>query len=164
MPSRARASWFAAITAGSSLLQADYTASRALTDDDVAALREIGPQLRILNLRNAGVTDAQLASLRDFENLTQLRLELNPITDAGLGALSGLRRLESLNLYGTRVTNAGLASLGSLPRLREVFVWQTQITPSAIAEFRRAHAQVKVVQGFDEKGFPDAPKVIPVVN
>lgn len=153
-----------AISAGSPLLQADYTTSRPLTDDDMAALSEIAPQLRILNLRNAGTTDAQLKAIGTFENLTRLRLELNPVTDAGLAALSGLRKLEYLNLYGTRITNAGLLSLGSLPRLREVFVWQTQVTPAAIAEFERAHTQVKVVQGFDAKGFPDAPKVIPVVN
>ena len=153
-----------AIAVGSPLVQVDYTANRHLTDDDVAALSKIAQQVRILNLREAGLTDTQLKQLARFENLAQLRLELNPITDTGLAALGGLGKLEYLNLYGTRITNASLKSLGALPRLRELFVWETAVTPAAIEEFRRAHAQVRVTQGFDPKSFPEGPKVIPVVN
>jgi hypothetical protein len=153
-----------AIAADNPLLQVDYTASHSLTDEDVAALTNIAPQLRILNLREAGLTDAQLKRFARFENLTQLRLELNPITDSGLAALSELGKLEYLNLYGTRITNASLKPLGALPRLRELFVWETAVTPAAIEAFRHAHAQVRVTQGFDPKSFPEGPKVIPVVN
>jgi len=153
-----------AVAAASPFLQADYTASRPLTNDDIDALSRIARQLRVLNLRHAGVTDAHLKTLGTFDNLTHLRLERNPITDHGVAALTGLAKLEYLNLYGTRVTNASLASLTALPKLREVFVWQTSITPPAAAEFRRTHARVSVVQGFDAKTFPEGPKVIPVVN
>lgn len=153
-----------AIAAGSPLLAADYTASRPLTDDDLTALGKLAPQLRILNLRQSGLTDAQLKHLGSFENLTHLRLELNPITDAGLATLGGLSKLEYLNLYGTHITNASLKPLGALPKLRELFVWETAVTPAAVEEFRRAHAQVRVTQGFDPKTFPEGPKVIPVVN
>jgi uncharacterized membrane protein/mono/diheme cytochrome c family protein len=153
-----------AIAVGSPLLQVDYTANRPLTDEGIAALGKIAQQIRILNLREAGLTDAQLKPFARFENLAQLRLELNPVTDAGLAALSGLGKLEYLNLYGTHITNASLKPLGALPRLRELFVWETAVTPAAVEEFRRAHAQVRVTQGFDPKSFPEGPKVIPVVN
>jgi hypothetical protein len=153
-----------AIAVESPLVQVDYTASRRISDADLSELNRIGRQICALNLRDAGITDAQLATLGRFENLTQLRLERNPITDAGLGALRGLKHLESLNLYGTKIGDAGLASLVTLNRLRRVFVWQTAVTPAAVAEIRRTHAGLLVDNGFDPRTFPEGPRIIPVVN
>jgi hypothetical protein len=153
-----------AIAAGSPLVHVDYTAHRPLTDADFAALAKIGRQIYTLNLRNAGVSDAHLATVARFENLVALRLELNPISNAGLEHLKPLAKLAYLNLYGTKVDDAGLAVLASLPALHEVFLWQTAVTPGALASFRRAHTGMRVVAGFDPKTFPEGPKVIPVVN
>ena len=153
-----------AIAAGSPLVQVDYTANRAVTDADLATLAKIGRQTYTLNLRSAGISDAQLESIGHFENLVALRLELNPIGNAGLERLKPLRKLASLNLYGTNVSDSGLAALAALPALHEVFLWQTAVTPAALAEFRRTHTGVRVVEGFDPKTFPEGPKAIPVVN
>lgn len=153
-----------AIEVGSPLVQADFTANRTITDADLDALARIGPQLHSLNLRSAGITDAQLTKLASLKQLARLRLELNPITDAGVEQLRPLQALEYLNLYGTRIGDAGLASLDSLPNLRELFIWQTGISPAALDRFRRVHAQLRIVDGFDPNTFPDGPSVIPVVN
>jgi hypothetical protein len=153
-----------AIAAGSPLVHIDYTANRPVTDEDLAVLAKLSRQIYTLNLRNAGLSDAQLAILGRFENLVALRLELNPIGDAGLERLKPLHKLAYLNLYGTKVSDAGLATLATLPALRAVFLWQTTITSTALAEFRRAHDAVRVVDGFDPKTFPEGPQVIPIVN
>jgi hypothetical protein len=153
-----------AIAAGSPLVQVDYTANRPVTDDDLAVLAKLSRQTYTLNLRNAGVSDAQLATLARFENLVALRLELNPIGNAGLEHLKPLSKLAYLNLFGTQVSDAGLATLAGMPALREVFLWQTTVTPTALADFRQAHAGVHIVGGFDPKTFPEGPKVIPVIN
>ena len=153
-----------ALAVGSPLVQVDFTASRRISDADLAELRKIGSQIDTLNLRGAGVTDDQLAALGELQNLTRLRLELNPIGDAGLAHLRALPRLTYLNLYGTRVTDAGLTSLSALPSLRELFLWQTPVSPAALARFRTAHASLRVDDGFDPKTFPEGPKTIPVVN
>jgi uncharacterized membrane protein len=153
-----------AIASGSPLVQVDYTGTRSLTDDDLDALAKLSRQIYTLNLRNAGLTDAQLATIGRFENLVALRLELNPIGDAGLAHLKPLAKLAYVNLYGTKVSDAGLATLASLPALRELYLWQTAVTPAALAEFGRARAGVRLVGGFDPKTFPEGPKVIPVVN
>lgn len=153
-----------AITAGSHLVQVDYTASRPIADADLDDLGRIALQVYTLNLRNAGLTDAQVGSLARFENLASLRIELNPVTDAGLEKLAPLTKLQSLNLYGTKVSDAGLQSLSALPALREVFLWQTAVTPTALATFRRDHKNMQVAGGFDPKTFPEGPKVLPVVN
>jgi mono/diheme cytochrome c family protein/uncharacterized membrane protein len=153
-----------AIAVGSPLVQVDYTANRVVADQDIADLAKIGKQIYTLNLRSAGVTDAQLEPLGRFENLVALRLELNPITNAGLERLKPLAKLAYLNLYGTKVSDAGLDALASLPNLREVFLWQTAVTPTALAAFGRAHAGMHLDNGFDPRTFPEGPKVIPVVN
>lgn len=153
-----------AITVDSPLVQVDYTAGRTLDDAHLAELAKIGRQIYSLNLRNAGVTDEDLQTVSQFEHLARLRLELNPITDAGLVRLASLKKLEYLNLYGTKVSNAGLGTLSGLASLREVFLWQTAVTPAAISEFQRAHANIRVNDGFDPKTFPEGPKSIPVVN
>lgn len=153
-----------AIAAGNPLVQVDYTAARHVTDADLGELAKIGPQIHSLNLRDAGLTDAQLAIVGKFEHLASLRLELNPITDAGVAHLLALQQLEYLNLYGTKVSDRGAAQLARLERLRSVFVWQTSITTAGIAELQRSHAELVVNGGFDPKTFPPGPKVIPVVN
>ena len=58
----------------------------AMTDADLAELAKIARQVYTLNLRGAGVTDAQLQGFGQFENLVSLRLELNPVTSVGARA------------------------------------------------------------------------------
>lgn len=153
-----------AIAVDSPLVQVDYTASRPIADEDMDRLAKIGPQIRSLNLRNAGVTDAHLATIGTFRHLESLRLELNPITDAGLAALAGLESLSYLNLYGTKVSDKGIATLSKLPQLDRLFLWQTSVTQAGIAQLKREHADLIVDEGFDPRRFPEGPKVIPVVN
>lgn len=146
------------------LVQVDYTAHRHISDADMAALAEIGPQIYALNLRDAGLIDKQLETLGKFENLAHLRLEMNPITDAGVAQLQSLDKLEYLNLYGTKLSDKGIAQLSKLEKLHDLFVWQTAITAAGIAELKRTRADLNVNGGFDPRTFPVGPKVIPVVN
>lgn len=152
------------ISMDSPLVQVDYTANRAITNQDIELLAKIGPQIRSLNLREAGVTDAHLASIGKFEHLEILRLELNPITDAGLTALAGLENLTYLNLYGTKISDKGVATLSKLGKLDHLFLWQTSVTQAGITQLKREHADLMIDGGFDPSRFPVGPKVIPVVN
>lgn len=152
------------IAAGNPLVQVDYTASRRIADADFARLAQIGKQIHSINLRSAGVTDAQLDTVGQFENLASLRLELNPVTDAGMSKLMNLKQLEYLNLYGTKVSDKGLAQLSRLEHLRTLFVWQTSATTAGIAALKRNRGELNVNGGFDPKTFPEGPKVIPVIN
>ena len=152
------------IAAGSHLVQVDFTARRAIRDADLQALARIGPQIQSLNLRDAGLEDAQLDVVGRFSRLVHLRLELNPLTDAAVPALLSLEQLEYLNLYGTRIGNAGAARLAGLPQLHSLYIWQTAVTAAAIADIERQHAGLSVNDGFDPSRFPQGPKVLPVVN
>ena len=94
-------------------------------DTDLATLRPLAPQTVWLDLSGTGITDAGLATVAQFKNLTRLHLNRTRISDTGLKQLSGLQQLEYLNLYGTGVTDAGLQSLTSLKKLRTLYIWQT---------------------------------------
>ena len=80
-------------------------------DRELAALRPLAPQTVWLDLSGTGITDAGLATVAQFKNLTRLHLNRTRISDAGLKQLVGLQQLEYLNLYGTGVTDASIESL-----------------------------------------------------
>ena len=80
-------------------------------DAQLAALEAIAPQILWLDVSGTQITDAGLAAVEKFPNLTRLHLNRTAITDAGITHLARLSHLEYLNLYGTKITDAGLASL-----------------------------------------------------
>ena len=146
------------------LVTVDYVGTAALGKAQMDALAKLGPNIQALNLRSAGVVDAQLATIGRFERLVNLRLELNPLTDAGITSLAALRSLRYLNLYGTRITDQSVPVLAKLDSLQRLYVWQTGVTPAGMATLQRSKAGLATDAGFDTKRFPVGPKVIPVVN
>jgi hypothetical protein len=117
------------------------------TDKELASLRALAPQTVWLDLSGTGVTDAGLATVAQFKNLTRLHLNRTKISDAGLKRLTGLQQLEYLNLYGTVVTDAGLQSLTSLKKLRTLYVWQTAVTASGLERLRSTLPRLDVESG-----------------
>jgi uncharacterized membrane protein len=116
-------------------------------DAELAQVAVLAPQVTWLSLSGTAVTDAGLAKLSSFTNLTRLHLDHTRVTDAGLASLSGLARLEYLNLYGTAVTDTGLARLERLGELRDLYVWQTGVTPTGAERLRTAIPRLNVVLG-----------------
>jgi hypothetical protein len=131
----------------SNLLDVSYSLPRPVADADLAKAATLSQQIFRLNLRSAGVTDAQLDLIASLQVLSHLRLENNPITDAGVSRLTVLKSLSYLNLFGTRISDRGLASLGSLENLRAVYVWQTAVTDAGVTAFRASHPGVLVNTG-----------------
>ena len=67
--------------------------------------------IRSVNCLHHEVTNQDLESLKELNQLQVLRLAETQITDAGLEKLKGLKQLKSLNLTKTRITDAGVAKL-----------------------------------------------------
>lgn len=124
--------------------------ARTFGDTQLAALAPLAPQVTWLSLTGTQVTDAGLATLSRFANLTRLRLDRTKVGDAGLAHLAGLARLEYLNLYGTAVTDAGLASLSGLAALRDVYLWRTGVTTSGADRLRATRPKLRVNLGVPE--------------
>jgi hypothetical protein len=73
-----------------------------------------------VDLKETGVTDSDLALLKDLPHLEFLALDNTKITDDGLAHLAGLDNLLVLTLSGTQVTDAGMAHLEGLSELRQL--------------------------------------------
>jgi hypothetical protein len=93
-------------------------------------------ELRYLAIVNAGLTDAQLASLKELTMLEHLTLSGNSkITDKGMVTVKGFDRLQVLYLAKTSITDDGLMELKVLDGLRTLNVGGTKVTPEAAEKF-----------------------------
>jgi hypothetical protein len=133
------------LSAGTPFVHVHCTNVRATFGDaQLAALEAIGSQILWLDVSGTQITDAGLAVVEQFTNLTRLHLNRTAITDAGVTRLARLSRLEYLNLYGTKITDAGLGSLAGLASLRALYVWQTSVTPQGIDRLKASLPQLVV--------------------
>ena len=74
-----------------------------------------------ISFRDAHITDADLAHMKDFPRLTKLDLTNTSITDAGLRQLKPCKNLQVLILTRTKVSKEGVEELKQeLPRLQVV--------------------------------------------
>lgn len=146
---------------GSNLLDVDYTAPTPVTPKIMADLAGLAPNVLRLNLRRAGITDADIKTLLTFKNLRHLRVEQNEITDAGARDLATLTQLTSLNLTNTRVTDAGFEAVAALPELETLYVWGTPVTRAAVKKAKAAHTTLRIETGLNASEVPAAGKVVP---
>ena len=120
----------------------------ALDAPTIAALADAASAIVDLNLANADLDDAELASIGALPAVTHLRLARNRLTDATLADLAALPALEHLNLYGNgEITDAGLGAFAASDALREIFLWQTAVTPAGAARLREQRPELTVDLG-----------------
>jgi len=100
------------------------------------------PDVAILEMGNADVTDDTLVLLAGLPNLRELTLNDSAVTDAGLATLARLQSLESLRLARTRVTPDGVRAFLAAPppRLRQIDVSGNRIPTAILREWRSAAA------------------------
>jgi hypothetical protein len=100
------------------------------------------PDVVILEMGNADVTDDTLVLLAGLPNLRELTLNDSAVTDAGLATLARLQSLESLRLARTRVTPDGVRAFLAAPppRLRQIDVSGNRIPTAILREWRSAAA------------------------
>ncbi len=148
----------------SNLLVADYVASKPATPEAIADLAKIGQQMAQLNLRHAGVTDAELHTVASFTNLRRLRLEENAVTDAAAKDIVALKALTYVNLTNTKVTDAGFAQVATLPQLQELYIWGTAITQPAIDKAKAARKGVIIYAGLKASDVKAETKIVQPTN
>jgi predicted Zn finger-like uncharacterized protein len=90
-------------------------------DGDVEYDRKDDSAVIGISFRDAHVTDADLAHMKDFPRLTKLDLTNTSITDKGLAHLKGCKNLQVLILTRTKVSKEAVEELKQdLPRLQVV--------------------------------------------
>jgi len=149
----------------SNLLDADYVSAKSVTNDEIADLAKISPQLLRVNLRHAGVTDAMVKTIASFPNLRNLRLEANPgVTDAAAGQIAMAKSLTYVNLVNTKVTDVGFAQVASLPKLKKFYFWGTPITAGAVEKVKVSRKDVVLSAGLSPKDVLVETKVVAPAN
>jgi mono/diheme cytochrome c family protein len=152
------------VARNSNLVDVDYTSPKAVTPEIMADLAKLGPNILRLNLRHAGVTDAEVKTIAGFSNLRQLRLEENAVTDAGAKDIATLKEVTYLNLTNTKVTDAGFDAVSSLPKLRRMYVWGTTVTPTAVDKVKAERKDMILYAGLTPKDVPVETKVMQPTN
>jgi hypothetical protein len=147
------------VAKGSNLVDVDYVSANPVTLDMVNDLARFGPNILRLNLRHAGVTDAEVKIIASLSNLRRLRLEENAITDTAAADIADLTTLTYLNLTNTNVTDAGLEQISTLPKLSRLYVWGTIITPEAVNKINAA-CKVTVYSGLTAKDVSVESKIV----
>lgn len=120
----------------------------AITDDELAHLKEFR-YLETVDLRSCyNITDDGLAYLRESPGLKVVELEgCNKITDAGLVHLAALPVLRELNLkLCSQITDAGLVSLAEMPQLRILNLRNCEkVTALGIQDLKKALPECAVL-------------------
>jgi cytochrome b561 len=148
----------------SNLLVADYVSPKPITPEVIADLAKLGPQLVDLNLRHAGITDAEVHTIAGFNHLRRLRLEENAITDAAAKDIAGLKDLTYVNLTNTKITDAGFGAVAALPNLKDLYVWGTTVTQPAIDKVKAERKDVTLYAGLSAKDVKPETKVMAPTN
>jgi uncharacterized membrane protein len=152
------------VARGSNFVDVDYVRPTPVTADAMSNLAKIGANILRLNLRHAGVTDAEVKTIAGFANLRRLRMEENAITDAAAADIAALKNLTYLNLTNTKVTDTGFDQVAALPKLSRIYVWGTDISSEAVEKVKASRKDVILYAGLTAKDVPVEMKVMSPTN
>jgi hypothetical protein len=128
-----------------------------LNDEGLASITPLWwtfPQLRILDLRGSGVSDAGVSHLAGAK-LQNLLLDDTRITSEGLRFLGNSSELRSLSLNGTQISDDGLAYLAGLTHLGNLHLHGTPITDDGLQRLE-AIASLRYLELGENRGVTDA--------
>ncbi len=115
--------------------------ARDVTEVGMAHLARL-PELRVLEIANAWMSDGALGHISRLNKLRSLQI-LNPpsynaaqhsVTDVGLESVARLRELRSLTLRKCRISDAGLLPLARLTELQELDLRGSPVTYAGLKQ------------------------------
>jgi Leucine-rich repeat (LRR) protein len=113
--------------------------------DDYAVLRLL-PDVSVLQMANADVTDHVIAGLGGMKNLEELDLNGTQVTDAGLGIIRDLPALATLRLARTKITDKGFRDfLSSKESLMQLDLQHTQVSRDTVKTWRAGNPDRKAL-------------------
>lgn len=118
---------------------------------DPQQLKELAPikkQVVSLDLSKMPVTDADLKTISQFENLRRLYLNFTGITGATLQDLQKLKFLRTLSISGTRVGAQQLEQIKNFPKLKTVYVWNIPVDTATLKQLQLNAKSIRFETGF----------------
>lgn len=134
---------------GSPAVTVSFFNSTIFKAGQLKELAAIKKQIVSLDLAKMPVTDADIKTISEFENLRRLNLSFTAVNGTTLQQLQKLKFLKSLSLSGTNVTVAQLQQLQKLPALKTVYVWHTAATPAGIKKIEEQIKNISFQTGFN---------------
>lgn len=141
------------VAKGSPALSVNIYNREVYSSRQLEELNKIRRNIVALNVNKLPVTDDQLKTIRQFENLRDLNLNFTDISATGLQSLTALSHLRNLSLSGTKVGYAELEKL--LPQfgsLQTLSVWNTPLTVKEMEDLQQKNQQLKIITGFVDDG------------
>ncbi|MCP4171084.1 MAG: hypothetical protein GY758_09975 [Fuerstiella sp.] len=127
-----RAATHAQIAAAASVLDLSFA---SITSEQLRSIAGY-PELRMLVLKNANVSDSDFTWARDFRKLERFWIPGTTVTDTGIENLRGSETLNSLVISNTQVTDACVESLISIPHLSHLDIRYTNISEAGIRKLK----------------------------
>jgi uncharacterized membrane protein len=125
----------------------------AYNSKQLTELSEIKNQIVSLNLDKLPVTDEDLKTVSQFDNLRKLELNFTNITAKGVKDLAALKNLHTLTLSGTQLTYADLKEqLPAMKALKMISVWNTALSDAEAVQLQKSNTGVTIITGFKEGG------------
>jgi hypothetical protein len=114
--------------------------------DDYSVLRLL-PDVSVLQMANADVTDHVVENLRGMKNLEELDLNGTQVTDVGLGIIRELPVLATLRLARTKITDKGFRDfLATKESLMQLDLQHTQVGRDTVKTWRAGKPDRKPLQ------------------
>jgi Leucine-rich repeat (LRR) protein len=130
--------------AGLSMLNSLTLNKTAITDEGLAQLRPLAPNLETLALSDTRISDRGLDEIAYLHNIKVLNLKNTKVTDEGMKKLLPLTNLKWLVLIDTGITDAGLKQLAEIKSLSQLEVVGTKVTWPGVRWLQKAHPGLKV--------------------
>ncbi len=126
------------------------TAPENRTDQQLGELASLDADLvagvELIDLSGSLITDAGMAHLAKFTNLTALNLtDVGGVTDSGFAALAGLTQMRYLMLTNVPVGDEGVANLANMTQLQDLRLDGTKVTDAGIAQLNGLNELQKLV-------------------
>jgi hypothetical protein len=111
--------------------------------------RSFGPRESIVDgerhVTLTGWDQTDYSLIEAYPDIVVLQMANADVTDDTLEHLRGLKHLRELDLSDTKITDRGLKTLAELPQLRELRLARTAITDEGFREFAAAHESLQKV-------------------
>jgi uncharacterized membrane protein len=133
---------------GSPALGVEFFGASQFKTEQLKELLAVKEQVVSLNLNKMPVTDADLKTIAQFQNLRKLNLSFTNIKGADLAALNSLKELKQLSLSGTGVTVANLSVLAGLPKLTQLYIWSTPAQGQNVVTLKKQFKNTNIETGF----------------